>query len=132
MFLDQPRTASWATLSRPCGTQFPNEVFTQGLKPSSTPAQCGTAEAVPFVPNVLSEKVSGLVDLQQATTQGLDAFVTTGNLIPSNTVPQIFMSFKYIGATAYGSSFSTVKFAILGGSMEPSSSPFAMSKRSCW
>jgi hypothetical protein len=33
MFLDQPRTTSWATLSRPCGTQFPNEVFIQGLQP---------------------------------------------------------------------------------------------------
>ena len=39
-----PGLTSWATLSRPCGTQFPNEVFTQALKPSLPAAVCGTAE----------------------------------------------------------------------------------------
>jgi hypothetical protein len=32
-----------------CGTEFVSGVLTQTLKPSSVPAQCGTAEAVPFV-----------------------------------------------------------------------------------
>ena len=48
----------------------------------------------------------------------------TGKILPSNTVPQIGMSFSFMGSTARGSCSSTVKLAILPGAMLPSSFSF--------
>jgi len=44
-FQIQPRTASWAKFSRPCGTEFGNRVLSQALKPS--PVQACAARLKP-------------------------------------------------------------------------------------